>query len=73
VGYLTVYFYILRIAYVAACQLPPVNATLNNITLAVPNNWTGPTDIVLSTPATVFAVGFGGILGASALFMLSNL
>ena len=49
------------------------NATLV-AALSIPSDiWTGPTDIILNTPETVVVVGFGAILGGSALLLLSNL
>jgi hypothetical protein len=56
-------------AYVAACNMtpPPVMA------LTLPPNWLGPRDIVLNMGETVVVVGIGGLLGVSALFLLSNI
>ncbi|KAH8110047.1 hypothetical protein DFH11DRAFT_828383 [Phellopilus nigrolimitatus] len=41
--------------------------------LAIAAGWDGPTDIVLNLGATVVVVGFGAVLGSSALFMLSSI
>jgi hypothetical protein len=41
--------------------------------LVPPPGWLGPRDIILNMPETVVTVGFGGILGISAILILSNL
>ncbi|THH09662.1 hypothetical protein EW145_g1843 [Phellinidium pouzarii] len=59
-------------AYQAACGTA-ANVTLPALALAIAPGWEGPTDIILNTPATVVVVGFGAILGGSALLLLSNI
>ncbi|KAI5118208.1 hypothetical protein M0805_004698 [Coniferiporia weirii] len=59
-------------AYQAACA-SSVNATIPALALTIAPDWDGPTDIILNTGATVVVVGFGAILGGSALLMLSNI
>ncbi|KAH7102829.1 hypothetical protein BKA62DRAFT_698931 [Auriculariales sp. MPI-PUGE-AT-0066] len=58
-------------AYATACK------TDANITLALgltlPSSWQGSQVLVLNTPVTVLAVGFGGILGMGLLYIMSNL
>ncbi|KZT34005.1 hypothetical protein SISSUDRAFT_1053459 [Sistotremastrum suecicum HHB10207 ss-3] len=58
-------------SYSTACGT--FNITLQSLALATPPDWDGPTNVLLNTPATVVVVGFGAILGLSALYILSNL
>jgi hypothetical protein len=58
-------------AYAAAC-MASVNATLV-VPLTLPSFWPGSVNVQLNTPATVVLVGFGGMLGGSALWLLSNM
>lgn len=59
-------------AYLAVCAAN-LNTTMPKLALAIPSDWPGATDIILNTGATVVVVGFGAILGGSALLMLANI
>ena len=59
-------------AYAGACNAPPINATVA-AALTLPPFWDGSINVKLNTPATVVVVGFGGILGGSAIWLLSNM
>jgi len=43
------------------------------LALQLPPDWDGPRDIELNLPATVVTVGFGGLMGATFLYLLSNI
>ncbi|KAG6837051.1 hypothetical protein H0H93_015622 [Arthromyces matolae] len=60
--------------YASACQLA-VNVTLaaNQTSLTLPTTWDGPFVAVLPIGGAVVAVTAAAILGASALYILSNL
>ena len=61
------------IAYTAACQASSAKVALAAALTIPAEGWTGPTDIILNTPQTVVVVGFGAILGGSALLLLANI
>ncbi|KAG6853217.1 hypothetical protein C0991_006120 [Blastosporella zonata] len=60
--------------YAASC-LSDANITLaaNQTALTLPSTWDGPFVAVLPAPMAAVAVGSAGILGISALLILSNL
>lgn len=60
-------------AFSTACGDKAFNLTVPVIPLAPPADFDGPRDIILSTPAMIVTVGFGGILGVGALYILSNI
>ena len=60
-------------AFSSACGDKAFNLTVPVIALKLPENWNGPYDVILGTPATIVTVGFGGILGVGALYILSNI
>lgn len=62
---------LIRPAYSAACK--DVNLTTQPLALELPKDWDGPKSIELNMPATVVTVGFGGIMGATFLYLLSNI
>ena len=43
------------------------------LALQLPPDWDGPRNIELNLPATVVTVGFGGLMGATFLYLLSNI
>lgn len=59
-------------AFVTACNASAA-VVLTPLTLVPPPSMHGPTDIILNTPATVVVVGFGAMLGGSALYLFASL
>jgi hypothetical protein len=55
-------------AYSTACNVSTYPAALT-----LPDNWVGPTTLVLPVPAAIVYVLVAGIFGVSALFILSNI
>jgi len=60
-------------AYGAACTAANQTLAATATKLSVAPNWNGPKDIILSTGGTVIVVIIGGLLGSSALYLLSNI
>jgi len=64
----------LMAAFSGACGNNNVaNVTVPALPLVLPDNWNGPYNVILGTPATIVTVAFGGFLGAGALYILSNI
>ncbi|OAX40747.1 hypothetical protein K503DRAFT_768290 [Rhizopogon vinicolor AM-OR11-026] len=60
-------------AYAAACSSVGIVVPASDVTLTLPSDWDGPVGVHLGTCLTAVVVGMTGILGFSALVLMSNM
>lgn len=65
----------LNLAYVAACQAPPLNATIpaTQVALTLPPGWNGPTDETLNLGETIVYVTTGAVIGIGSIVILCTM